>query len=70
MSTGVQPIKVPARLELATDPFFIAPSRLAHARQLQREGRTLTEISAELGLGRGIVTANLYWRVAYPEGVL
>lgn len=70
MSTGVQPIRVPARLELTSDPFHIAPARLAHARQLQRQGQTITEIAAELGLGRGLVLANLYWRVAYPEGVL
>jgi hypothetical protein len=70
MSIGVLPIKTAARLELSSDPFYIAPRRLAHARQLQRQGRTITEIAAELGLGRGVVTANLYWRVAYPEGVL
>jgi hypothetical protein len=70
MSTGVLPIKTAARLELTSDPFYIAPRRLAHARQLQRHGHTITEIAAKLGLGRGVVTANLYWRVAYPEGVL
>ena len=70
MSTGVVPIKTAARLELTSDPFYIAPRRLAHARQLQRQGRTITEIAPELSIGRGAVLANLYWRVAYPEGVL
>lgn len=67
MATGVQPINTPARLEISVDPFHLHPRKLAHARQLQREGRTMTEIASELGLGRAVVVENLYWRLAFPE---
>lgn len=67
MATGVQPIETPARLLISVDPFHLQPRKLAHARQLQRQGRTMTEIASELGLGRAVVVQNLYWRVAYPE---
>lgn len=67
MATGVLPIATPARLEISVDPFHLQPRKLAHARQLQRQGRTMTEIASELGLGRAVVVENLYWRIAFPE---
>lgn len=68
MNTIAQPIETPTRIEIGTD--HLPPKRVEHAKRLQRLGRTVTEIAAELGVGRAVVVADLYWRAAYPELVL